>query len=176
MLAKLRKAGLSCRRKDSLKRAPRGFEAIDDPEIAAAARLKGIVCLRPVPETAIASPALAGDFCAFAPTRCRCSNGAGTRSLMHASAQCRSRAEVDVAVAQVVAARVICGPVGPVTVVPSPPSARDHRRPPPPVHKDAIAEEAAMENKPSIREERMKAGVEADKPRSKARMETAAKA
>ena len=51
---------------DSLKRAPRGFEAIDDPEIAAAARLKSMVCLRPVPEAAIASPALADDICAFA--------------------------------------------------------------------------------------------------------------
>ena len=53
-------------REDSLRRAPRGFEAIDDPEIAAAIRLKSMVCLRPVGETAIASPALVDDFCAFA--------------------------------------------------------------------------------------------------------------
>ena len=66
MTAKLRKAGLSLRAEDSLKRAPRGFEAIDDPEIASAVRLKSMICLRPVPETAIASPALADDFCAFA--------------------------------------------------------------------------------------------------------------
>ena len=66
MTAKLRKAGLSLSEEDSLKRAPRGFETIDDPEIAAAARLKSLVCLRPVHETAIASPALADDFCAFA--------------------------------------------------------------------------------------------------------------
>ena len=66
MLAKLKKTGLSLSNEDSLKRAPRGFEAIDDPEIAAAVRLKNLVCLRPVGETAIASPALADDFCAFA--------------------------------------------------------------------------------------------------------------
>ena len=67
MTAKLKKAGLSLSAEDSLKRAPRGFEAIDDPEIAAAARLKSFVCVRrPVPETAIASPGLTDDFCAFA--------------------------------------------------------------------------------------------------------------
>jgi uncharacterized protein (TIGR02453 family) len=66
MLAKLKKAGLTLSAEDSLKRAPRGFEAIDDPEIAAAARLKSLFCLRPVPETAIASSALVDDFCAFA--------------------------------------------------------------------------------------------------------------
>ena len=66
MTAKLKKAGLALSAEDSLKRAPRGFEAIDDPEIAAATRLKSMICLRPVPETAIASPALADDFCAFA--------------------------------------------------------------------------------------------------------------
>jgi uncharacterized protein (TIGR02453 family) len=66
MTAKLKKARLSLSAEDSLKRAPRGFEAIDDPEIAAAARLRSFVCMRSVPETAIASPALADDFCAFA--------------------------------------------------------------------------------------------------------------
>ena len=66
MTAKLQKAGLALSADDSLKRAPRGFEAIDDPEIAAATRLKSMICQRPVAEAAIASPALAGDFCAFA--------------------------------------------------------------------------------------------------------------
>jgi uncharacterized protein (TIGR02453 family) len=66
MTAKLKKAGLALSAEDSLKRAPRGFEAIDDPDIAAAIRLKSMVCLRPVTETAVASPALANDFCAFA--------------------------------------------------------------------------------------------------------------
>ena len=73
MTAKLKKAGLSLSAEDSLKRAPRGYEAIDDPQIAAAMRLKSMVCLRPVAESAIASPALVDEFCAFAPTRCRCS-------------------------------------------------------------------------------------------------------
>jgi uncharacterized protein (TIGR02453 family) len=66
MAAKLKKTGLALSIEDSLKRAPRGFEAIDDPEIAAATRLKSMICLRPVEEAAIASPALADDFCAFA--------------------------------------------------------------------------------------------------------------
>jgi uncharacterized protein (TIGR02453 family) len=66
MAAKLKKAGLALSAEDSLKRAPRGFEAIDDPKIAAATKLKSMICLRPVGEAAIASPALADDFCAFA--------------------------------------------------------------------------------------------------------------
>ena len=66
MTAKLKRAGLALSAEDSLKRAPRGFEAIDDPEIAAATRLKSMICQRPVAEAAIASPGLADDFCAFA--------------------------------------------------------------------------------------------------------------
>ena len=66
MMARLKKAGLDLSAEDSLKRAARGFEAIQDPEIAAATRLKSMICLRPVPEAAIASPTLADDFCAFA--------------------------------------------------------------------------------------------------------------
>ncbi len=66
MTAKLKKAGLALSAEDALKRAPRGFEAIDDPEIASAIRLKSLICLRPVAAATIASPALADDFCAFA--------------------------------------------------------------------------------------------------------------
>jgi uncharacterized protein (TIGR02453 family) len=66
MTAKLRKAGLALSAEDSLKRAPRGYEGIDEPEIAAAIRLKSMVCLRPVPQAALASPELADGFCAFA--------------------------------------------------------------------------------------------------------------
>ena len=66
MTAKLRKAGLALSNEDSLKRAPRGFEAVDDAEIAAAIRLKSLICLKPVTASAIASPALADHFCAFA--------------------------------------------------------------------------------------------------------------
>jgi uncharacterized protein (TIGR02453 family) len=64
--AKLKKAGLKLSDEDALKRAPRGFETIDDTEIAAATRLKSMICLRPVAEAAINSPALVDDFCAFA--------------------------------------------------------------------------------------------------------------
>jgi hypothetical protein len=35
-------------------------------KIAAATRVKSMICLRPVAETAIPSPALAQDFCAVA--------------------------------------------------------------------------------------------------------------
>ena len=66
MTAKLKKAGLALSEEESLKRAPRGFEAIDDPKIAAALRLKSMVCVRPVPEAAVGAPALVEDFCAFA--------------------------------------------------------------------------------------------------------------
>jgi uncharacterized protein (TIGR02453 family) len=66
MTAKLRKAELALSAEDSLKRAPRGYEGIDEPEIAAAIRLKSMVCLRPVPQAALASPELADGFCAFA--------------------------------------------------------------------------------------------------------------
>ena len=66
MTAKLGKAGLRLLDEESLKRAPRGFEAVDDPEIAAAIRLKSLICLRPVDEPAIASPLLVDGFCAFA--------------------------------------------------------------------------------------------------------------
>ena len=66
MNAKLRKVSLALSEGDLLKRAPRGFEAVEDPEIAAAIRLKNLICLRPVTARAIKSPALADEFCAFA--------------------------------------------------------------------------------------------------------------
>ncbi len=66
MTKKLAKAGLILSDEDALKRAPRGFEAVDDPEIAAAIRLKSLICVRPVATPAIALPSLAEDLCAFA--------------------------------------------------------------------------------------------------------------
>jgi uncharacterized protein (DUF2461 family) len=57
--------GLILSDEDALKRAPRGFEAVDDAEIAAAIRLSSLICLRPVAARAIKSPALADDFCRF---------------------------------------------------------------------------------------------------------------
>jgi uncharacterized protein (TIGR02453 family) len=66
MTKTLAKAGLAISNEGSLKRAPRGFESIDDAEIAAAIRLKSLICLRPLAPPAIASPALVEHFCAFA--------------------------------------------------------------------------------------------------------------
>ena len=66
MAARLKKADLALPHEDGLKRAPRGFEYILDPEIAAAIRLKSVICLRPVTEAAISRPTLVDDFYAFA--------------------------------------------------------------------------------------------------------------
>ena len=81
MTAKLGKMGLALSEEDSLKRAPRGFEAIDDAEIAAAIRLKSLICLRPGRR---ARPQIAGAGRRLLRLRratlCRFSPGAGTRS------------------------------------------------------------------------------------------------
>jgi uncharacterized protein (TIGR02453 family) len=66
MTAKLMKAELRLSGEDALKRAPRGFETVDDPEIAAAIRLKSLICRRPVAEAETRSAALVEDFCVFA--------------------------------------------------------------------------------------------------------------
>ncbi len=66
MIAKLGKAGLALSENDALKRTPRGFESVDDPEILAAARQRHFICMRPVSEKAIGEPALVDAFCGFA--------------------------------------------------------------------------------------------------------------
>ena len=66
MLAKLAKAGLAPSADYALKRNPRGFEDVEDEEIAAALRLKSIVVSRPIADTRIASAALVGDLVDFA--------------------------------------------------------------------------------------------------------------
>jgi uncharacterized protein (TIGR02453 family) len=66
MTAKLAKAGLAISDEDALKRAPRGFEAVDDPAILAAARQKHFVCVRELAEREVGKPALVESFCAFA--------------------------------------------------------------------------------------------------------------
>ena len=66
MLARLGKAELALSEEDALKRAPRGFDTVDDAAIVAAARQRHFITLRPVPETAIREPALADALCAFA--------------------------------------------------------------------------------------------------------------
>jgi uncharacterized protein (TIGR02453 family) len=65
-LAKLAKAGLKPSDEYAMKRNPRGFETIDDPELGAALRLKSIICRRPIPDASLASPALALEVAAFA--------------------------------------------------------------------------------------------------------------
>jgi uncharacterized protein (TIGR02453 family) len=66
MVARLDKAGLALGEEDALKRTPRGFEAVEDPAILAAARQRHFITLRPVSETEIGEPALADSLCAFA--------------------------------------------------------------------------------------------------------------
>ena len=86
MTAKLAKARpRACRTRIRSSAPPRGFEAIDDPEIAAAIRLKSLICLQPV--TASCDRARRRWPTTSAPSRamrCRCSHGAGTRSPIRA--------------------------------------------------------------------------------------------
>jgi uncharacterized protein (TIGR02453 family) len=65
-IAELAKSGLKPSDEYSAKRAPRGFEDVADAEIAAALRLKSIICRRPIAEDRLASAELIGDLAAFA--------------------------------------------------------------------------------------------------------------
>lgn len=66
MATRLAKAGLKLSDDDALKRAPRGFEAVDDPAILGAVRQRHFVCVRPVAEPEVHAPALVDAFTAFA--------------------------------------------------------------------------------------------------------------
>ncbi len=66
MVGKLADAGLALSDEYALKRAPRGFEAIDDPEIAAAVRNASFICSREVVNARLASPKLVDDVVDFA--------------------------------------------------------------------------------------------------------------
>ena len=66
MVAKLADGGLALEDEYALKRAPRGFEAIDDPEIAAAVRNASFICSRDIADARLAKPALVDDIVAFA--------------------------------------------------------------------------------------------------------------
>ena len=66
MIAKLAATKLALSHEDALKRAPRGFEDVSDPDIAMVVRLKHFICLRPVSAAAIRKPALVDSFCSFA--------------------------------------------------------------------------------------------------------------
>ena len=66
MTAKLQKAGLALSDEYAMKRLPRGFEEVEDETLAAALKLKSIICLRPIADKQLAKPALIGELTAFA--------------------------------------------------------------------------------------------------------------
>jgi len=66
LLAKLAKAKLAPSDEYSLTRLPRGYEAIEDEQLAAGLKLKSIVCVRPIAEARLAKSALIDDLVAFA--------------------------------------------------------------------------------------------------------------
>jgi uncharacterized protein (TIGR02453 family) len=66
MVAKLADGGLALTDEYALKRAPRGFEAIEDAEIAAAVRNASFICSRDIANARLASPKLVDDVVAFA--------------------------------------------------------------------------------------------------------------
>ena len=66
MVAKLADGGLALSDEYAMKRAPRGFETIDDPEIAAAVRNASFICSRDIANARLASPRLVDDLVDFA--------------------------------------------------------------------------------------------------------------
>jgi uncharacterized protein (TIGR02453 family) len=66
MLAKLAGTGLKLSDDYAMKRLPRGFEGVEDAEIAAVLRLNSIICRRPIPDDRLRTPALVADLETFA--------------------------------------------------------------------------------------------------------------
>ena len=66
MTARLAKAGLTLSDDYAMKRAPRGYEDVADPKIAAALRNKSFICSRPIADARLAAPGLVEDLAAFA--------------------------------------------------------------------------------------------------------------
>jgi len=66
MTAKLAKGGLALSDEYAMKRAPRGFEDVADPLIAAALRNKSFIASRPIADSRLAAPDLVDDLQAFA--------------------------------------------------------------------------------------------------------------
>jgi uncharacterized protein (TIGR02453 family) len=66
MVAKLAKGDLALEGENAIKRAPRGFEDIADPEIATAVRNTSFICSRAIPNARLAQPKLIDDVVAFA--------------------------------------------------------------------------------------------------------------
>jgi uncharacterized protein (TIGR02453 family) len=65
-LAKLDKQGLAPSDAYAIKRNPRGFEEVEDADVAAGLRLKSIIVRRPLPDKRLAEEGLADDLVAFA--------------------------------------------------------------------------------------------------------------
>jgi len=66
MLAKLAGTGLKLSDDYAMKRPPRGFEGVEDAEIAAVLRLNSLICRRPIPDERLGTPALIADLETFA--------------------------------------------------------------------------------------------------------------
>ncbi len=66
MTAKLAKGGLTLSDEYAMKRAPRGFEDVADPLVAAALRNKSFICSRAIADTRLSAPGLVDDLQAFA--------------------------------------------------------------------------------------------------------------
>jgi uncharacterized protein (TIGR02453 family) len=66
MVAKLATKGLVLDADNAMRRNPKGFETVEDPDIVAALRLKSLVARRSIPEARLAEPDLVADLAAFA--------------------------------------------------------------------------------------------------------------
>lgn len=66
MTARLAEGGLALSGEYAMKRAPRGFEGVEAPLIAAALRNKSFVCSRPIADSRLSAPDLVDDLQAFA--------------------------------------------------------------------------------------------------------------
>ncbi len=64
--AKLAKGGLALSDEYAMKRAPRGFEDVEDPLIAAALRNKSFISMRAIADSRLAAPDLVDDLQVFA--------------------------------------------------------------------------------------------------------------
>src|SRR5690606_29743894 len=65
MVSALAKNGLEIGAEERLKRAPRGFEAVSEPDLAAAVRNRHFVVRHPIDPAAIHAPALADELYDF---------------------------------------------------------------------------------------------------------------
>jgi uncharacterized protein (DUF2461 family) len=63
---RLAEAGLALSQDYAMKRAPRGFEDVADPLLAAALRNRSFICSRPIADSRLSAPALVDDLQAFA--------------------------------------------------------------------------------------------------------------